>query len=202
MDALSKSPMDVSRQALAIAQRVLPLYAHRFSPKIYTQHQLFVCLVLKTFFKVDYRGICAILDDFEPVRVFLGMKRVPHFTTLHKATRRLLRTPRARRLFHTTVRRFLKRKRRLPQVAFDSTGFDYGRRSPYFVRRRHREKAGLEHITYTRFAKFEASFDCRSHLLVAVLVGRGPRPDVDRFVPLLDATLAVVRPTRVLADAG
>ena len=39
-------------------------------------------------------------------------------------------------------------------------------------------------------------------MLLAVLVGRGPRPDVDRFVPLLDATLEVVRPTRVLADAG
>jgi hypothetical protein len=39
-------------------------------------------------------------------------------------------------------------------------------------------------------------------LLLAVLVGRGPRVDTDRFVPLLDATLANVRVGSVLADAG
>jgi hypothetical protein len=117
--------MDVACQALIIAQRTLPLYAHRYSPKTYTQHQLFVCLVLKTFFKTDYRGISAILRDFESLRVFLDMKRVPHFSTLHKASRRLLRVPRARRLFTATVRKFLKRRRRLPRVAFDSTGLDY-----------------------------------------------------------------------------
>jgi hypothetical protein len=38
-------------------------------------------------------------------------------------------------------------------------------------------------------------------LLLAVLVGRDPRVDVDRFVPLLEATLEQVRPDSVLADA-
>jgi hypothetical protein len=38
--------------------------------------------------------------------------------------------------------------------------------------------------------------------MLAVLVGRGPRPDTDRFVPLLDSTLAVVRVDAALADAG
>jgi DDE family transposase len=79
---------------------------------------------------------------------------------------------------------------------------DCGRRSHYYGRRRHAGKPGLHRVTYSRFAKFEASFDCRSHLLLAVLVGRGPRPDVDRFVPLLKTTLQVARPQSVLADAG
>jgi hypothetical protein len=35
--------------ALATAQRALPLYSHRCSPKKFTQHQLFACLVLKSF---------------------------------------------------------------------------------------------------------------------------------------------------------
>jgi len=201
-DALTKSPMALARQAMRLARQKLPLYAHRFSPKTYTQHQLFVCLVLKTFFKTDYRGITAILRDFDALCSFLDLKRIPHFTTLQKASRRLLRVPRARRLFHATVRNFLQRRRRLPRVALDSTGLDCGRRSHYYVRRRHAGKPGLHRVTYSRFAKFEASFDCRSHLLLAVLVGRGPRPDVDRFVPLLKTTLQVARPQSVLADAG
>ena len=63
MSTLSKSPLHVAREAFWTAQRILPYYAHRFSPHRYSQPQLFTCLVLKTFFKTDYRGIVAILDD-------------------------------------------------------------------------------------------------------------------------------------------
>src|SRR6185436_13545964 len=136
MDALSKSPIQVGLEALTIGQRCLPPYAHRFSPHIYTQPQLFACLVLKTFFRLDYRGIVILLQDFTDLQEALEMKFVPHFTTLQKASTRLLLVPQARRLFQTTVRRFLKRRRRVPRVAFDSTGLDLGRRSLYYVRRR------------------------------------------------------------------
>jgi hypothetical protein len=36
--------------ALKAAQHALPSYAHRFSPKTFTQPQLFACLALKTFY--------------------------------------------------------------------------------------------------------------------------------------------------------
>src|SRR5262249_14880059 len=44
--------------------------------------------------------------------------------------------------------------------------------------------------------------DCATPLMLGALVGRGPRVDTDRFVPLLDATLANVRVETALADAG
>jgi hypothetical protein len=37
-------------------RRALLLYSHRNSPKKFTQHQLFACLVLKNFLRTDYRG--------------------------------------------------------------------------------------------------------------------------------------------------
>jgi hypothetical protein len=194
--------MNVTRQAMRLAERHLPAYAHRYSPRTYTQPQLFVCLVLKTFFRTDYRGVCTILEDFDAVTSYLGLKRVPHFTTLQKASRRLLAAPRAKRIFRGVVRSFLGRRRRLKRTAMDSTGLDLGRRSAYYVRRRQAGKPGKKRVLYSRYAKLEAAFDCRSHLLVAAIVGRGPRPDTDRFVPLLDATLEVVRPENMLADAG
>ena len=202
MSSLSKSPNRVARMALTTGNRVLPPYAHRFSPKKYTQPQLFACLVLKTFFKTDYRGLTDLLNDHSDLRTLLGLRFAPHFTTLQKASRRLLRTPLARRLFATTVRRFLPRRRRVRRAAFDSTGLDYGRRSFYYVRRRHAGAKRFQTVTYSRYAKLEASVDCASHLLLAVLVGRGPRVDVDRFVPLLQATMQQIRPEAVLADAG
>jgi hypothetical protein len=194
--------MKVARCAFALAHDHLPLYAHRYSPKTYTQPQLFVCLVLKTFFRTDYRGLTAILTDFDAMQAYLGLKRVPHFTTLQKASRRLLRAPLAQRVFRGTVRRFLGRRKRLKLAAMDSTGLDYGRRSAYYVRRRQAGQSKAKRVYYAHFAKLEAAFDCRSHLILAARVGRGPRPDVDRFKPLLDATLETARPKSMLADAG
>jgi hypothetical protein len=202
MNKLSKSPLNVARHAFALAKDHLPPYAHRYSPKTYTQPQLFVCLVLKTFFRTDYRGLVGILSDFDAMQAFLGLKRVPHYTTLQKASRRLLNAPYAKRLFQGTVRRFLGRRKRLKLAAMDSTGMDYGRRSAYYVRRRHAGQPKAKRVYYSHFAKLEASFDCKSHLILAAKMGRGPRPDVDCFKPLLDATLETTRPESMLADAG
>ena len=61
MSTTSKSPRKVLLAAYAVAKEALPEYAHRCTPKLYTQHQLFACLVLKAFHKTDYRGSVAIL---------------------------------------------------------------------------------------------------------------------------------------------
>ena len=52
MSTTSKSPRKVLQVALVVARKALPAYAHRFSPKKFTQHQLFACLVLKEFLVV------------------------------------------------------------------------------------------------------------------------------------------------------
>jgi hypothetical protein len=202
VSTLSKSPLRVARRAVAAAAAVLPPYAHVNSPRKYTQPQLFACLVLKTFLKTDYRGLVAHLADHSDLRAALGLATVPHFTTPQKASRRLLRRPVARRLFAATVRHFLKRQRRVRRAALDSTGLDCGHASRYYVRRRCGAKKQWRTVAYSRYAKLEAAFDCRTHLLVGVLVGRGPAVDTSRFVPLLEATLANARVEAALADAG
>jgi hypothetical protein len=202
MSRTSKSPLSVGRQALAVAAKALPLYAHKYSPKKFTQPQLFACLVLKAFRKTDYRGIATELADLSDLRQALGLAATPHFTTLQKAAGRLLRQPRARRLLHATVRRYFGRRRRSQRVAFDSSGLDCGHASRYYIRRRNGAKKQWQTVAYSRYAKLEVSADCASHVIVGVLTSRGPRVDTDRFVPLVDATLAAVRPRRVVADAG
>lgn len=202
MSTLTKSPLRVAREALAVARCRLRPYAHKFSPKKFTQPQLFACLVLKTFLKTDYRGLAAHLADHSDLRAALGLEVVPHFTTPQKASRRLLRQHVARRLFRTTVRRFLQRRRRLKRVALDSTGLDCGRASRHYIRRRNGAAKQWQTVAYSHYAKLEAAFDCTSHLMVGVLVDRGPRPDTDRFVPLLDSALANVQIGSALADAG
>ncbi len=202
MGNLTKSPLRVAREALILAKHCIAPYAHKFSPKKFTQHQLFACLVLKTFLKTDYRGLAAHLADHSDLRTLLGLDVVPHVTPPQKASRRLLRLPRARRLFRATVRRFLSRRRCVERAALDSTGLDCGHASRYYIRRRSGAAKQWQTVAYSRYAKLEAAFDISNHLMLAVLVGRGPRVDTDRFVPLLDATLANVRVKKALADAG
>ena len=48
-------------------------------------------LVLKTFFKTDYRGLIQMLRDFRELREDLGLDKVPHYSTLCKAVLRLLK---------------------------------------------------------------------------------------------------------------
>lgn len=204
----SKSPRKVATEALAVGETVFPLYAHRYAPKVYTQPQLFTCLVLKSFFKTDYRGISAILEDDQGLRTQIGLKATPHWTTLQKAAKRLLRLSSARRLLDASVARFMNRRRRkrVAVAALDSSGFDAGHASRYYVRRRakgQRKSEKPRQITrYKRFAKLGVVADTATHLILAAEAGSGPRPDVDRFVPLLEQALGRVSIGTSLADAG
>jgi len=88
---MTKSPRAVAREALRLAQQSLPPYSAVRSRKDYTQHQLFAILALKTFLKVDYRGVEAFLEDFAEIRDDLGLTKVPHYSTLNYAEQRLLK---------------------------------------------------------------------------------------------------------------
>lgn len=89
--AMSKSPKQVALRALEVARESLPAYSDAHSPKKFTQHQLFAIAALRKFFRVDYRGIVAILADSSDLRRVLGLKRVPHFSTLCYAEQRLFK---------------------------------------------------------------------------------------------------------------
>ena len=60
---------------LAAGAKALRPYAHRRSPKKYTQPQLFACLALKTFFKTDYRGVAQHLSELSNLRRVLGRRQ-------------------------------------------------------------------------------------------------------------------------------
>ncbi len=199
---LTKSAVRVTRRALSAGEAALRRYSHKYSPKLYTQPQLFACLVLKVFLKTDYRGVTILLEEWSNLLDALGLDRVPHWTTLQKASRRLLTLRRADRLLTFTVRRLLGRRRRVRLGAFDSTGLDCGRRSFYYVRRRSQGASAKQKVRYSRYAKLEAAFECDTHILIAAIPRRGPAVDTDRFVPLLEQVLRRVKLVTALADAG
>ncbi len=138
MSTTTKSPRKVFLAAFEIGQRTLRQYSHECRPRKFTQPQLFACLVLKSFLKVDYRGVVELLNDCPHLRDAIGMKSVPHFSTLHKACRRLIRLPRIERMLAASLRIHSPRQRRIKLAAIDSTGLESRHCSRYFVKRRSR----------------------------------------------------------------
>jgi len=207
MSTTSKSPRKVALAALQIGTDALPAYSHRFSPKKFTQPQLFACLVLKEFHKTDYRGLTAILADHSDLREALGLKKVPHWTTFQKASQRLLRNATVQKLLDATVirtgpRRRSPRRPRVKRAAVDSSGFETHHTSHYFVKRRSKGQKGWQITTYKRFPKLALLADCSSHVILAAIPERGPGPDITHFEKTVCQAYPRVQIETLLADAG
>ncbi len=89
MRAMTKSPLALLREAYAVGQEALEPYSCRKSKKVFTQPQLFAILVLRQFLNMDYRGVVAMIADWSDAREALDLKRVPNYSTLCYAEKRL-----------------------------------------------------------------------------------------------------------------
>lgn len=188
--------------ALEIAQNSLPAYRHKYSPKKFTQHQLFACLVLKNFLKTDYRGLVHHLRDCSALCSAIELNLVPHFTTFQKAAKRLLISRNAQKLLDETVRRQMGRRQCVRDAAIDSTGLSATSASPYFVKRRSRKEDPWKSVVYHRYPKLGVVSDVTNHFILAWKVGSGPRPDVAELRELITQASGRVRLDRIVADAG
>ena len=96
MSRTTKSATEFAKTVYDAARRVFPDFSGRFSPKKFTQPQMVTLLELRQFFKLDYRGTVARVAEWKDLRDIIGLgDRVPHFTTLIHAERRLLQKSRS-----------------------------------------------------------------------------------------------------------
>lgn len=92
MSRTTKSATEFARTAYDAARRVFPDFSGPYSPRKFTQPQIVTVLALRQFFKLDYRGTVQRLAEWKELREVIGMSdRVPHFTTLIHAEKRLLK---------------------------------------------------------------------------------------------------------------
>lgn len=192
--------------ALAAGKEAFSDYSHMYSPRKFTQPQLFACLVLKEFEKKDYRGIRQLLLDCPDLRQAIGLTLVPHWTTLQKASKRLLALPRIRKLLAQTVRRIFKRRRNIPYAAADSSGFDAHHASRYYIHRRDTNKSEpnrpKQRVSYKRYGKLMLIVCCISHAILGAVASEGPTPDIDQLDGVLREVRADVRIKHMVLDAG
>lgn len=205
MAATSKSPRNVLIVSHIIGTLTLPKYAHKYSPKTYTQPQLFACLVLKEFLHRDYRGIEQLLKDTPDLAAAIELTQIPDHSTLQKAAKRLLRSALASDLLGMTVRlgKFLgKLGPKVPLAAMDGTGLESRHASAYYVRRKAKGKDFKQAMTYKHFPKAGIVCDCESHLILSIVPQRGPGSDASHFQAAFDQAQGRIRFAALAADAG
>jgi hypothetical protein len=202
MSTTTKSPRKLAAAAYRIARDTLPEHSSRYSPKKFTQPQLMVCLVLKTFFSTDYRGIVQILDDCPNLCKVFELKTVPHFTTLQKASKRLLKSSWARKCIENTVKVAMAKRKTVKLAALDSTGLQSGHISSYFLKRRSKSKKQPLNSKMTRWPKMVAITDTSNHMILAVHMERGPGPDAGHFKDILAKLPDDLVVKSMAADAG
>lgn len=197
----TKSVLALAQAALRAAKGSYATYSCLKSPQKFTQPQLVACLIVKEFLRLDYRGMHARLTEWSDLRQVLGLQRVPHYTTLWAAHRRLFKKPQADRLMDQVLRHCRRRGLLPPKsrlAALDSTGLESRHVSHYFTHRCGRQSAHWR----GRYPKLSALCDARSHLVLGAVFDRGPKPDHCEFEPTVRHALRRQRVTTLLGDAG
>ena len=103
MAKTSKSPKRILQVAHALGKQRLRTYSHKFSPKKFTLPQLFACLVLKEFMRLDYRKLSTLLKDAPSLAGVIELEKIPHFSTFQKAAAHTDRTCEAMSGWHSAT---------------------------------------------------------------------------------------------------
>jgi hypothetical protein len=108
----------------------LPLYSHKFSKKTFSQYQHLFLLVYKQFRKFTYEELFTDLADNINLRAYLGLNKLPHYTTLIKFAKRLPMI-----VFDKLVLAFKSLIPKPDRVAIDATGISLDNASPHYCKR-------------------------------------------------------------------
>jgi hypothetical protein len=162
-----------------------------------------VLLALRQHFRKSYRDFCEMLEVCTEIMDELGLRRVPHWTTLQKFSRRAD----ARRLERLLLEYLVEARLSVLHLAVDSTGFSSTSASTYYTRVLEDRKSKIgghrRGVQTRRYMKQTVAVETRKQLIVAVKFRRGPSNDSPDFPRVLEKVLPAGLPVRlVLADKG
>jgi len=162
----------------------VPLFSCSSSKHAFTQHQLLVLVTLRQMMTKSYRDFVSWLELMTALRRRLGLRTMPHYTTLHKFSLRLdhhLLDGLVATLASSVV------VGRVDAIV-DSTGMQSGSASYYYIRTMslRRESAGtMEHRAIRKHVKLTLVLDSRTMTILGMLTSLGPGPDYDKLVPAM-----------------
>ena len=163
--------------ALAVSGKShLPIYSCKYSKRKYTQHQLLTLILLKEYLNVDYRSIVELVELMDVLKLRIGIKQVPHFTTLHKFITRL-KSVIFRSLLQQTLKLFYSYSEKIEITAIDSSGFTSGHCSYYYSFRTGKKRRS--------FLKVSISVDTDKFIITGFKISGKPVHDTKHAITLL-----------------
>jgi len=163
--------------ALAVSGKShLPIYSCKYSKRKYTQHQLMTLILLKEYLNVDYRSIVELVELMESLKLRIGLKEVPHYTTLHKFITRF-KSILFRSLLQQTLKLFYSYGEKIEIIAIDSSGFTSGHCSYYYSFRTGKKRRS--------FLKVSISIDTKKFIITGFKISGKPIHDSKHAMTLL-----------------
>ncbi|MDE1861487.1 MAG: IS5 family transposase [Thaumarchaeota archaeon] len=167
----------------------VPPYLHKSSNHVYSVWQHLVLLTLRQYERKSYRRFVEFLEEAFGVVGFLGLSRIPHYTTLQKA---------AARLRHGMLLKILESFLAYCQVSrmlagMDATGLSHGQASYYYTK-----KFKLRR----KFVKITICADLRQQIVCGIKIRHRRRNDMYDFTPLLRKLTGLASVGTMVADRG
>jgi hypothetical protein len=168
----------------------IPLFLHRKSNHIFTTWQHLVLLTIRQYEGKSYRLFVEWLIEAYYLRLFLGLSRIPHFTTLQKFTDRINNA-----LLEKIISSFIVISgTKHIFVGVDSTGFKITHASQYYTERTR---------TRRKCAKLSIGADVLQQIICTIKIRRAPtRHDNIDFRPIITRTSDILPLSVVTADKG
>lgn len=178
------------RSMMQILKRArIPPYLHCKSNHMYTVWQHLILLTLRQYESKSYRRFTSFLEECFGICQCLGLSKIPHYTTLQKASARL-DVVMLQKILESFV---INMKIKSVFAGIDSTGFGHGQSSYYYTKR-----AKLRR----KFVKLSAISDMKSQIICAIKIRHRTRHDSIDFGPLLQKANGIIPIDTVVADKG
>ena len=169
----------------------LQLYSHKFSKKKFSQFQHLFLLVYKQFRKFTYEELLTDIAGNTDLRTYLGLNRLPHYTTLIKFAGRL-----PCKLLDKMVVSFKHLIPKPKKVAIDATGISLDNASLHYCKR-----VGKS-FKKRPFMKTTFVVDIENYFILLVKMRKKTRHDVIDAKPMIKKLASHYKPEIFYGDRG
>jgi len=169
----------------------IPLHFSKYSNKIYSNFKHLFLLVYKQFRKFTYEELLTDLEDNLTLRAYLGLNKLPHYTTLIKFAKKL-----PSNILEKLILAFKELIPKPKKVAIDATGISLDNASPHYCKR-----VGLP-FKKRPFMKTTFIVDIDNYLILLMNQRKGHRHDAKEAKPMIKEFAKHYSPELFYADRG
>jgi len=169
----------------------LMLHKSKFSNRLYTQYQHLFLLIYKQFRKFTYKELLEDLSDNLTLRAYLGLNKLPDYTTLIKFAKKL---PTA--IFDKLMLAFSKLIEQPEKVAIDGTGISLDNASPHYCKR-----IGKPYQKRP-FLKLSVIVEIKHYLILQFKIRKKSRHDLVDAFPMVRELAKKYQPEAFYGDRG